>query len=192
MKKTYFIIPSILVLALILASCATPPRDEMDRAIDAVIRAENDVYAVVYAPSTLVRARQALSRMQTASDTRRFDAARNYASEAINLAERAINEGRVGAAQARAEALALLNVLPGLLDETSSAITAARRRPVQLDFDALSRDLAFSRLTYEDARQSFQDSHYRDALDRAQAARSLLATINTRINEGVQIIARKQ
>ena len=193
MKKFTVLISVVFVLGLFFTACTTPPTNEMDKATDAVTRAENDADAVAYAPDTLIRAREALTRMQKEAEAKRYDAAKNYAAEAINYAEKAIADGKTGLARTRDEAASLINSLQGSLEETTKALDAARGVPnIQLDFDALSRDLAFANRTYEDARQSFRANNYLDAIARAQAVRSILSGINTRINEAAQTISRKK
>jgi len=175
-----------------MAACATPPVEEMDRAHDAVIRAESDPNAVNYAGNLLVLARDALTRMQNEADARRFDAARNFAAEAINLAERAITEGGAGAARARIEAENLLNLLGGPLAETTNAVNAAQQAGnLDLDFNALAEDLELARRSYNNGRQSFAANNYNDAITLGQNARSLLLDINGRLNEAVQLAGRK-
>ena len=192
MKKHNIIVPALLVFGLMMAACATPPVEEMDRANDAVIRAESDPDAVNYAGNLLVLARDTLTRMQSEADARRFDAARNFAAEAINLAERAIVEGRSGAALAREEAANLLNVLSGPLAETTNAVNAARQAgTLDLDFNALSEDLDLARRSYNNARQSLAADNYNDAIALGQDARSLLAYINGRLNQAAQLAVRK-
>ena len=192
MKKFFVLPPAIIIFSLILAACSLPPTEEMNRALDAVTRAENDANAVAYAPNALIRAREALTRMQSEADAKRYDAAKNHAFEAISNAERAIADGKTGLARARDEAMSLINSLSGPLAETAGAINAARQvQNIQLDLDALSRDMGFARRTYDDARQSFQDDNYMDAIARAQAVRSILSGINARINEAAQATTRK-
>ena len=187
------VLPLILVLALIFAACARPPTEEMNRAHDAVIRAENDADTVAFAGNTLVRARDALVRMESEADAKRYDAAKNFAAEAVSAAERAVADGRAGALRARDEATNLINSLQGPLAETSSALNAARQvSNINLDFDALSEDLDSARRGYDDARQSLAANDYRDAINSGQNVRSLLAQINASINEATQAAARKQ
>ena len=193
MKKLYLIIPSILILGWLLIACATPPIDDMNRAQDAVIRAENDANAVNYASPTLLQARDALARMQAEADARRYDAARNLAAEAIRHAERAISEGRDGAARAREEAESVIRELGGLMSETTNAINAARRVPnTQLNFDAISREMDVARRAYDEIQQSFEASRYRDVISRGQIIRSMLSDINSRITGTIRGISLKQ
>jgi len=187
MKK--FIIP--LVFVLILAACATPPTEEMNRAHDAVIRARNDADAVAYAPNILIRAEDALARMQVEADAKRFDAARNFASEAISNAERAITEGRTGAGRARDEATRLMDSLTGPLAETERAVNASRGQPLLVDFNLLRNEMDLTRRTYDDARRDIQTANYADAIARGQLVRSYLAAINSQLTGAAQAITRK-
>ena len=193
MKKLKTIFPAIFILALILAACAMPPTEEMNRAQDAVIRAENDADTVNYAGNTLNRARDALTRMQSEADSKRYDAAKNYAAEAVSAAERALSEGKTGAARAKDEAWLLVNSLQGPLTETSAALNAARQVPnLILDFDTLSGDLDTAYRTHDEAQQSLAADNYRDAVTKAQNVRSLLSDINVRITEAAVETSRKQ
>jgi len=192
MKNHKVLFLAFVVFGVILAACATPPSEEMDRAHNAVIRAENDADAVNYAPDTLVRARDALTRMQAEADARRFDAARNFAAEAIHLAERAIAEGHAGAGRARNEAASLVDSLSAPLAQVSSALNVARQASdLALDFDALSWSLDSARRSYNGARISLEENNYMDAIAQAQNARLLLADISARMNQAAQLAGRK-
>jgi hypothetical protein len=184
-------IPALLVLVFIMAACARPPTEEMERAHDAVIRAESDADAVNFAGNALIRARDALTRMQNEADAKRYEAARNFAAEAISNAERAIAEGRAGAARARENAENQITNLAGILTDTANALDAARQLDnIDLDFNALSRDMDQAHVTYDAARQSLEANDHRDAIARAQNARSLTADITAQINETVQAATR--
>ena len=229
MKKFYFSVPIacgtrlwlVLVLTLILAACATPPTEEMNRAHDAVIRAENDTDAVAFAPNILIHARDALTRMETEANAKRYDAAKEFASEAINSAERAIAEGR--AARARG-AGAISNVEAAVAVESVTEVniaeeSAAREREreealnlinslsgpleetaqavnaargLQLDFNALLTDLDLARRIYDEARQDIQVNNFEGAVSKGQTVRSILSDINTRLTEAARAASRKQ
>ena len=192
MKRISLVITAILALGLILASCATPPIDDMNRARDAVMRAENDANAVAYASNTLLQARGALDRMQTEADARRYDTTRSLAAEAISLAERAIADGRAGAARAQGEAENVVRDLGQLLNQTSNNIDAARRTGnLPLDFNAISREMDIARNGYEETRQSLAAGNYRDVISRGQIIRSILSDINERLGGTVRIASRK-
>jgi hypothetical protein len=186
LMKKFFIFFSIV---FVLSACATPPTDEMDKALNAVTRAENDIDAVTYAPTTVIRARDALMRMQSEVDAKRYGEARNYASEAITNAERAIAEGRAGSARAKEEAANLLGSLSAPLSETSKAVEAASRDGVQnsqVNFNSLSNEMNMANRTYSDAVDSFQENNYHDAITGGQNVRSLLVDIKSQLNGAVQ------
>ena len=178
------------IIIVFLAACATPPTEEMGKAHDAVMRAENDTDAVTYAGNTLTRARDALTRMQDEADAKRYDAAKNYAAEAVNLAEQAIADGRNGAARAREEAANLLSSLQGPLAETSNALDIAQQSDMKLDYDTLSGEMDSANHTYSDAMQSLEGENYPDATAKGQAVRGLLSSINSSLNDAAS--TRKQ
>lgn len=182
----------LVILILGLAACATPPTEEMNKAQNAVTRAENDADAVAYAPNILVRARDALGRMQNEANAKRYDAAKNYASEAISNAERAIADGKAAAERARQEATNLVNSLQTPLAETATALDSAQQNNLQLDYNSLSGDLNQANRTYDDAQQSLSTNNYPDAITKGNTVRPLLSNINDRINQGVQAGSRKQ
>lgn len=183
----------IFIAALILAACATPPTEEMNNANDAVTRAENDADAVTYAGNTLVRARDALTRMQAEADAKRYDAAKNFAAEAISLADKAIADGKTGAARAREEAANLVNSTGGSITETAAALDAARQvENIQVDFDGIDAEMDSIRGTYDEARQNLENNSYPEAVSKCQNIRSALTGINTRLSEAAQATNRKQ
>ena len=191
--KKIIILGVIIIIGMALAACSTPPTEEMQRAQDAVFQAESDANAVAYAGNTLVRARDALARMENEVEAKRYDAAKEFAAEAISLAERAITDGRTGRERARSEAENLLESLGDLLAETISALNAARQvENLILDFDAISQDLDLARRTYDEAWQSLEGNNFQDAIAKGQYARSLLSSINLRISEAAQATSRKQ
>ena len=180
------------VVAALVVSCGTPPTEEMNRANEAVLRAESDADAVAYAGNTLIRARDALSRMQNEADARRYDAAKSFADEAINAAERAIADGRNAAARTRDEALTLVNGLSAPLEETSSTLSAAQRRgDLALDFEALSGNMDSARQSYDNAQQNIAQANYNDAITQGRNTRTLLSDINNTINSATQATRKK-
>ena len=176
-------------LGLVLIACATPPKEEMDKALDAVFRAESDPDAVAYAPLLLVRARDSLTRMQSEADSKNYDGARQFAAEAVNNAERAISDGRVAAARARDEASRILSDIPRTLEETTNSVIIAEGLS---DLNGLSEEVDLARNTYDDAQQHFEEENYIDAISNAETVRSLLSDVNTRINGAAEAVSRKK
>jgi hypothetical protein len=190
MKK---LICAAFIMVLALSACTSPPTEEMQRAQDAVIRAESDADAVTYAGNSLVRARDALTRMQDEADNKRYDVAKQFAAEAINNAERAIAEGQAAKGRSRTEASSLLDGLPGLLTETQNTINNAKDVPnIPLDFDALTQDFDQAAGVFDEAQQNLQAGNNLEAAANGQSARGLLSDINTRINEAAFDTSRKK
>ena len=193
MKRIFSAICVAFVFVLAISACSAPPTEEMQRARDAVTRAENDADAVAYAGNTVVHARDALTRMQDEADSKNYDTAKEYALEAINSANKAIADGQSAKERSKAEASALLDSVQNSLAETSNAINNARSVPdIQLDFNAITQDTDEARQIYGEAQQSFQDGNNPDAIAKGQAVRGQLADINTTINEAAFDTSRKQ
>jgi hypothetical protein len=193
MKRNICTFAAVFILVLAFFACASPPLEEMQKAEDAVTRAENDADAVTYAGNLVIHARDALTRMQSEADSKRYDVAKQFAAEAISNAEKAIAEGQSAKERSKAEAGALLDSVQNSLAETSSAVDNARNVPdIQLDFDALAQETDEAHETYGEARQSFQDGDNPDAIAKGQAARDLLSDINTKVNEAAFDTSRKQ
>lgn len=188
-----FTITFSVVFILGLAACSTPPTEKMKEAEDAVIMAESDPDAVAFAGNTLIRARDALTRMQGEADAKRYDTARNFADEAITLADRAIAEGKNATNRAMDEAASLINNLADLISETSNALKAASGVPnLQLDLNPLFNDLNLAQGIYEEALRSFQSENYSDISGKVQTARALLANINNSLSRATQATSRKR
>ena len=190
LKLTVFVC-SVLIFGSLVTGCAKPPTEEMNNAVEAVTRAENDIDAVTYAGNTVARARDALSRMQNEAASKRYDAAKSYAAEAIAAAERAISEGRSGAARARDEAAMLVSELPLLIIETRQGIDAARSARLPLNFTTLNNDFDKASNDADDAQIAFSDELYEDALRLGRTARSELAEINAQLTGAVTGSRRK-
>jgi len=193
MKRIIGTLAVIFIMVLAFSSCSSPPTEEMQKAQDAVIRAENDADAVTYAGNTVIHARDALTRMQSEADSKRYDVAKQFAAEAINNAEKAIADGQSAKERSKAEAAALLDNVQSSLTETSSAISNARDVPdIQLDFDSLTQDTHEARETYDEAQQSFQAGDNPDAIAKGENARAILSDVNSKINEAAFDSSRKQ
>jgi len=182
----------LLVLSALVMGCAKPPTVEMNNATEAVTRAENDFDAVTYAGNSVTRAKDALARMNQEAGAKRYDAAKSYAAEAIAAAERAINEGRAGAARAKDEASTVVSQLKPLIAETEQGIEAARAAKLALDFDAIDRYFDTAQYDANEAQAALSDKRYQTAIERARSARSELEDINQRLSTAALAISRKK
>jgi hypothetical protein len=192
MKLTLSIFCTALALAMLAIGCAKPPTEEMNNAIEAVTRAENDIDAVTYAGASIARAREALANMRSEADSKRYDAAKAYAIEATGAAERAISEGKAGAERARSEAVALVSQLRPLIADTEQGLKAAEKAKLALDFDALERELDNAIYNTDEAQAAINGGRYANALERGRNARIGLNSINQQLSIGTLAVSRKK
>jgi hypothetical protein len=171
----------IVLLVISLAGCAKRPIEEMNSAIEAVTRAENDPDAVMYGGGTLARAQEAIRRMNSEADSKRYDTARQAAAEAVSLADRAIEEGRAGASRIADEAAAIIAALRPDIAETGQAIENAKIAGLEVDFDAIERDFENVHLLADQGELALSVSRYQQAIDSGRSARVGLGDINTRL-----------
>ena len=182
--KYIYILLTMLILALVLG-CERPPLEEMERAREAVFRAENDADAVQYAGSTLSRAQNALRLMLTEAESKRYDTAGIHAAEAIAAAERAIAEGRAAASRIREEAASIITSLRTEIEETGRNINGARYSLMDLDYESLEDRLRNAWYITDQAQDDYAAGRYQSALDRARAVRADLFEINQMISNAV-------
>jgi hypothetical protein len=165
----------------------------MNAASVALARAENDADAVAYAPNTLARARDALNRMQTEADAKRYDSAKTFAAEAVSAAEKAIADGKIGAERTREDAASLVAGLKNTVSETENSIRAAKKaQNLQLDFGAIDRDFETARRTADQAEVSLAGGSYADAADKGRTARGLLGGISEQLSSAATAASRKK
>jgi hypothetical protein len=192
MKRIHTIFCVALVLAMLGMGCAKPPTEEMNNAAEAVTRAENDKDAVTYAFNSITRAKDALEHMKTEADSKRYDAAKSYAAEAIAAAERAITDGRAGAERARSEASSLVAQLRPLIAETEQGITAARAAGLPLDFESVDTDFNTARRNADQAQTALSATRYEESMERGRAARLGLNSINQQLAIATLAVSRKK
>jgi hypothetical protein len=196
MMKKYgsgLLLCTVLAAALLWSACAQPPTEEMENARTAVTRAENDADALTYASSALARARAALDSMQAEAEAKRYDAAKNYAAEAISAADKALADGKTGSARAREEAAALVSSVKGTLAETQQSIDSAKTvQNIDLDFNGIDQDFETARRTTDQAELSLAGNNYADALNKCRDARGLLGDISAKIAGAATTVSRKK
>jgi len=175
----------LVILAVITVGCAQPPVAEMDKAKEAVFKAENDPYAVLYANTSLARARESLRKMQDEADSKRYAAAKAHALDAISAAEKAVADGRAGSQRAGGQTDALITTLRAEIDETSRNINGARYSNLALDYDTLDRGIVDAYATTDLAEIDQAAGRFDQAQDRARIVRSDLADINSKVANAV-------
>ena len=180
----------LFIVMVLIMGCAKPPEAEMQNAVEAVFRAENDPNAALYASSTLLRARAALQQMHAESDNKRYDAAKTYALEAITLAERAIQDGQTGAARVMEESASLVGNLRYEIEETERNVNGARYSQLDLDYNQLDKDIIGAHESADRVESNQANGNYQDALQGAKDLRADLANINQKI-AGAVVIKKK-
>lgn len=172
----------IFCIGLVLfMGCAKPPVEEMQRAREAVFKAENDANAVQYAPGTLARAKDAIKRMDMEADSKNYEAAKNLAAEAIAAAEKAINDGRANAQKAGEEAGSLISGLRVEIDETTKNVASARYSQLPLDYKAMDKAIVNAHNTTDQAEVDQIMGRSQEALEKAKSVRASLNEINQKI-----------
>jgi hypothetical protein len=164
----------------------------MEAARTAVARAENDPDVAVYAVSTLARAREALSNMEAEALAKRYDTARNYASEAVTNAEKAINDARTAMTRAREDSANALNALRNAITETDATIAQGKRSRLSLDWNQIDRDFAGAQTVAGEAEAAAAANRYRNVVERANTARTALSTITAQISGASLAVTRKK
>jgi hypothetical protein len=188
-KSLVFVFLFSLVL---MTGCTKPPTEEINDAEEAVARAENDPDAVNYAGNLVQRARESLALMYEEVDAKRYDAAKNYANDAITLAERAINEGRAEAGRARQQAInSLAEVRPQLL-ETEKRIDNAKAAKLPLDYGSIDSELNTAQRTYDQAQSALSGNRYQESIFLSNNVRSGLAGINQKLGVKATEVSRKK
>jgi len=176
--KLFYIFCIGLVLFM---GCAKPPTEEMERAREAVFKAENDANAVQYAPGTLARAKDAIKRMDMEADSKNYEAAKNLAAEAIAAAEKAINDGRNSAQRAGEEAGSLISGLRSEIDETTKNVASARYSQLPLDYNSMDKTIVNAHNMTDQAEVDQAMGRNKEALEKAKSVRADLNDINQKI-----------
>ena len=182
----------LLVFLALMTGCTQPPTEEMNNAEEAVTRAQNDPDAVTYAGNLVERAKESLALMYEEADAKRYDSAINYANDAINLAERAINEGFTESLRVREQAINTLSALRPQLVETQDRIDNAKNANLPLDYDSIERDLNTARNGYDQAQSAMNNGRFQESIFLSNTVRNSLSGINQKLGTTVMEVVRKK
>ena len=183
----------VFIFSLVLISgCTKPPKEDIARAEEAVARAENDPDAVNYSRNLLQRAKDSLALMHEEVDAKRYDAAINYANDAVTMAERAINEGRNEAGKTRQQASNALSELKPQLLETEKRIENAKASKLPLDYSAIDSDMNSTQKTYDQAQSALSGNRYQEAIFLSNNVRSGINSINQKLGVKAMEVSRKK
>jgi hypothetical protein len=193
MLNLRFLLVTLFIAAVSLIGCSKPPTEEMNNAIAAVSRAENDPDVVKYAAPSLARAREALAQMQAEADAKRYDAAKRLAADAQTLAEKAVNDGRAAVARAREESENAIRLMQNSLSETEQVLSdASRTRPAGVNLPQLEQDFEDARGIAGQAVAAQSGNRYSEAVDKSQTVRAALSSITSRLSQSVISVSRKK
>lgn len=184
----------ILILVLFgFAACAKSPTAEIDAANAALARAEADADAREYAPESISRAQDLVSRMQAENDAKRYDTAKSLAQQAVAAADTAIKDGAEAKVRARSDADSAITSAKADMTEAKKSLNGAKSLPaISLNVPSVERDLNVAEQTISGAESDFAEEAYLTAIGKAQDARSDTAEIMQRISAAVQAATRRK
>jgi hypothetical protein len=182
----------LLVSMSLITGCARPAIDEMNAAEEAVSRAENDPDAVSYSGNLIAQAKDSLAMMYDEADAKNYNAAINYANDAIAFAERAINEGSGQAWLKKNEATAIMSNLGAQIMETGQRIETAKAANLPLDFNSIDSDFNSAQSTYNQARSAMSGNRYQEAIFLSNSVRAGLNAVNQKLGSAVMEVTRQK
>ncbi len=191
MKRRLWLVPALVLLAL--ASCAKPPKAEVDAAEAAVAKAEKSADVQTYAPAELKRAQDALAEMRKELAAKKYDKAKTLALSASEAAEAAIAAAPGNKDRAKSRAAELIATAKKAAPEVEKLLAAALKlkKPV-LDRSARSAELAAAKSKIVDAETAFASGEFYKAADAAGSAEKALADLRSAIAQAVQSATRKK
>ena len=191
MKFAKPVFAALLILGLF--ACAKPPQAEIDAAKAAVAKAAANSDVVTYAPESLARAQDALSRMQTELTAKKYDKVKTLALEASAAAEKAITDAVANKAKVKADAEALIAAMKKAIPEAEKTIAAAKRIPrTGLDFAALAKALAGAKTSLAAAEADQANGNFMAAWNKATAVQTALADGEKTVADAVQAATKRK
>lgn len=183
----------VALLILGLFACAKPPQAEIDAAKAAVAKAAASSDVVTYAPETLARAQDALSRMETELAAKKYDKVKTLALEASAAAAKALTDAAANKEKVKADAAALIAAMKKELPEAEKTINAAKRIPkTGLDFAALAKSLAAARSSIAEADADYANGNYMAAYTKATSVQTQVADGKKMVTDAVQAATKKK
>ncbi|MDR0908257.1 MAG: DUF4398 domain-containing protein [Spirochaetaceae bacterium] len=197
-KRRYDVITLVVLFCVLvgltfaLQSCSKPPTAEMDAARAALANAENDPDAASYSANAIARAKDLLAQMEAASQAGNYDSAKSLAAEVVSAANKAIEDAKTAAAQAQNDAQTAINAAKTLMNETTASLENAKGAKLKLDFAGLEGEMTQAQSTIDLSQTDYNNGRYNDAKQKAENARSAIASVQSRVAEGAQVVNRKK
>ena len=183
-------LPAIVVAALALASCGSPPDREMQQA-EGAIEAARAVGAETYARDEFAAAQDLLKRAGEAVAQRDYRLALNYALDSREQAQNAAKVAADGKAMARVEADRALTALAATLAAVQSRLKTAEAGRIPARTLAGPRKIAADGERHlQEARTAMERGDYAGVVATASAPRPLLADAERQLAAAVPTPAR--
>jgi trimeric autotransporter adhesin len=191
MKLRFWFLP--LMLVVVVAGCAKPPKAEIDAAEAAVARASQSPDVVAYAPEELQRAKKALDQMRSEVAARHFDKAKAAAIEAKAAADGAIAAAPANKEKAKIQAGDLIAAVKSALPQARALLAKASRvKKASVDVAGKAAELEGASASLAEAESAFDQGDYRKAIEKAESAQKTIADIEGEIGSSVQASTRKK
>jgi hypothetical protein len=177
-----------ILIVLLVAACAQPPKADIDAARAAVAAAGKNADIVAYAPDTLKSAQDKLAQMETELTAKHYDKVKALALDAKATAGTAANDAARNKQKAQADATALIAALKQALPDAARQLAAARRvRGIRLDVAGLSRQLGDAQVAVADAEKDLSDGNFASALQKATAVQDQLTAAQKTVSDAIQV-----
>jgi hypothetical protein len=182
-------LPALVVAALTLASCGSPPDREMQQA-EGAIEAARAVGAATYARDEFAAAQDLLKRASEAVAQRDYRLALNYALDSREQAENAAKVAADGKAIARVEADRALTALAAMLGAFQSRLKTETGRVPARTLAGSRKIAADGERHVQEARAAMERGDYASVVAIASKARPVLADAERQLLSPVPAPAR--
>ena len=191
MRTRLFAALSLVMMLILVASCAKAPQDQVESA-RASLKAAQDAEAGTYAKDAMANAEQQMAALdeEMKAQQGKFALFRSYgktkemAAAAQAAADSAKNAAQEGKARARDEASMAINDAKAIADSTQTMLDHA---PVgkgsMTDIQAMKQDMATIKMNLSEADSAFAAEQYNEAKAKADAARSSAQSIQQSITQ---------
>jgi len=186
---------SLVMMLVLVASCAKAPSDQVESA-RASMKAAQDAEAGTYAKDAMANAEQQMAALdeEMKAQQGKFALFRSYgktkemAAAAQAAADSAKNAAQEGKARARDEASMAINDAKAIADSTRTMLEHA---PVgkgsMTDIQAMKQDMATIQMNLGEADSAFAAEQYNEAKAKADAARSSAQSIQQSIMQAKEM-----
>jgi hypothetical protein len=186
---------SLVMMLVLVASCAKAPSDQVESA-RASMKAAQDAEAGTYAKDAMANAEQQMAALdeEMKAQQGKFALFRSYgktkemAAAAQAAADSAKNAAQEGKARARDEASMAINDAKAIADSTRTMLEHAPiGKGSMTDIQAMKQDMATIQMNLGEADSAFAAEQYNEAKAKADAARSSAQSIQQSIMQAKEM-----